>query len=116
LNGWGSIQGNLTQSGGKLLIGDGRTLMLNGSYTQNGGTLTIQASGPNVWGLLAAQGDITLAGNLAIALLGGYNPAGLFTKVILTSRTQVTGAFSSPVPGWDVDYSTPGQVKVIKQP
>ena len=89
LQGFGTIQGDLINSG-TVHPGDGPgTLNVTGNFTQNSaGVLDIQIGGLNQgsdYSLLNVTGTAALAGTLDVSLFGGFTPTTGETFTILTS-------------------------------
>ena len=98
LQGFGTIQGNLTNAG-TVHPGDGPGLLtVNGNYTQNsGGILDIQVGGsaPGTgYSVLSVNGlaNLNSGGVLDVSLFGGFTPYTGETFVILTSA-GLSGTF-----------------------
>jgi hypothetical protein len=101
LAGSGTVDGNLTISGGTLTVGmvdPGWTLAVNGSYTQgSGATLEILVGGPSssgTFGTLAVTGPAAVAGTLTVTTVNGYTPTFTDSYTVLTSPS-VSGSFST---------------------
>jgi hypothetical protein len=99
---------------GTVIIAAGTTMRVDGNYTQDGttGTLEVQLGGPpasGLFGKLVVGSMATLAGTLQVDLVGGYGgrPGDVFT--VLTYRSRM-GDFDPPIlpPGavWDVNRGT----------
>ncbi len=116
LQGFGTIQGNLINSG-TVHPGDGPgTLTVTGNYTQNsGGVLDIAIGGltpGSQYGVLSVTGSASLDGTLDISLLNGFTPTSGDTFVILTS-SDLNGMFTDSTiqignVTFDVEYSPAG--------
>ena len=115
LHGLGSVSGALQVSGtGQIAPGNGTigTLSVSGNTSFSGGSLAeyLGAVGsPGTSDLLAITGNLNLSGATALDLSGGTN-GGYYT--IATYTGSLTGTFSSVTPGYTVDYSHAGQIRV----
>jgi len=115
LHGVGSISGALQVSAsGQVAPGNGSigTLSVSGNTSFSGGSLAeyLGAVGsPGTSDLLAITGNLNLSGATGLDLSGGTN-GGFYT--IATYTGSLTGTFSSVTPGYTVDYSHAGQIRV----
>ncbi|MBZ5724381.1 MAG: hypothetical protein LAP87_05230 [Acidobacteriia bacterium] len=98
LKGSGIIDGNVVVSGETDPGNSPGTLTINGNFTQTMGSfMNIELGGPGLgqFDQLNVNGDISLAGTLAILLYGGYAPAGGTTFDILNWTGVRTGSFDA---------------------
>ncbi|HEY3756064.1 MAG TPA: hypothetical protein VGL42_07945 [Opitutaceae bacterium] len=113
--GTGLVEGDLSNSGGKVLLGDSLaapgTLSEIGNFDQgSGGELIVSIESATDNGLFSIDGGATLDGTLDIDLLPGFAPLHheIFTIMTLTGSTE-TGAFSSIIGSdageWTVLYN-----------
>jgi hypothetical protein len=102
LSGLGTITGDVTNTGGNVIVGDSGTsvgiLTITGNYTQGpGGTLSVKIGGAMAgtqYDQLAVGGTATLNGTLNVTLIGGFTPNSGDTFQPLTSIAE-TGTFAS---------------------
>jgi T5SS/PEP-CTERM-associated repeat protein len=98
LTGTGTINGNVTNSGGTVSPGDAPgTLMVTGNYTQQAsGTLLIDIAGhsPGQFSVLNVFGNANLSGALDPVLLNGFIPM-IGQSFIFLDYASLSGAFSS---------------------
>jgi hypothetical protein len=116
LQGFGTVQGNLSNSG-TVHPGDGPGLLtVKGSYTENAsGILDIAIGGMtqgSQYSELSVSGGAALSGTLDVSLLNGFTPAVGETFMILTS-TGLSGMFSDNMiqvgnVTFDVEYGPAG--------
>ncbi|HME72198.1 MAG TPA: PEP-CTERM sorting domain-containing protein, partial [Myxococcota bacterium] len=102
LNGSGTIQGKLVNSGLVLpgLPGQAGVLTVTGNYTENpASTLSIQLGGPTAgtdFSQLSVLGTALLKGTLDVSLINGFTPSTNEQFVILTSA-GLSGSFTDNV-------------------
>ncbi len=117
-----SANGTLVQSGGTLAPGDigfaGRTGITGGYVLGANATLAVDLAGSvpatsfqnGSYDVVAVTGNVTLAGNLTIALPPGYTPGPASTYTILTAG-NISGNFSNQSGGYV--NTTDGQGKML---
>ena len=96
LTGAGTITADLEQTGGT--IDPSGQLVIDGDYTQTGGTLAAEISGPNLgtdFDNLRVTGDVSLAGDLDVSLAGGFAPEQGQRFPVLTADGTISGAFAN---------------------
>jgi hypothetical protein len=123
--GLGAITGNVTLSGGVLLVGgpvnpDGSAvtavLAITGDYTQTGGTLNLDIGGTtpgDTFDQLTVSGVATLGGALNVGRVNDFTPTSGQTFRILTFRsrggtfatTTIDSGFNSPPTYNDTDVT-----------
>ena len=117
----GQLNGNVVRSPGRSMPAEepclsalGRALNAQ-NFTQTGSAvLAVQASGNNASGLVVVQNQATLAGQLAIVPVDGYNPQANDTETVLTGA--FAGQSSETAPGWTVSYPNGNSMQVTKNP
>lgn len=114
LLGSGTVSGKLNNTAGRVQPGmSAGVITVSGTYTQGAAAaLDIEIGGPNPgdFDTLNVTGAATLAGELHVAKINGYNPGGGASFVVLTA-SSINGAFATltGAPGFSVSY-TPTQV------
>jgi autotransporter-associated beta strand protein len=112
LGGTGTVQGNVTNSGTLAPGNSAGTLHLGGTYTQTaGGRLEIELASTSSHDELAISGSASLAGTLAVSLLGGFTPQEGDVFEIMSASTFFGTTFTSTtLPAlsgslvWNIDY------------
>ncbi len=97
LKGNGSVVGEIENSGGTVTPGFSVGEIMVDDYTQGaGGVLEIEIGGANAgeFDVLTVTGSATLAGELRITDLAGFNPQSGDTFVIMTA-TSISGTFDT---------------------
>jgi hypothetical protein len=102
LSGLGTITGNVSNTGGNVIVGDSGTtvgiLTITGNYTQmSGGTLSIKIGGATAgtqYDRLAVGGTAMLDGTLNVTLIAGFMPGSGAMFQPLTSIFEI-GTFAS---------------------
>jgi hypothetical protein len=111
LSGAGTVETDVLDGAGTVSPGPSpATLTIQGSYTQNGGTLTIGigGAGPGQFDALVVSGNAGLGGVLRVGLLSGFSPANGQTFDILSCGTR-SGQFDTvDAPGFAVQYLPTG--------
>ncbi len=93
--GEGTVSGNLVNNGGFSPGFSPGTIIVAGNYTQNpGATLFIEIASAISFDQVIVAGTASIAGELSIEMLGGYNPAGQSYEV-LTAAGGLSGVFDT---------------------
>lgn len=119
LTGVGTVAGDIRNAAGTVRPGlSAGALTIDGNYTQDaGGALAIELGGgaPGEFDVLSVSGQATLDGELNIALIDGFTPAGAEFVVLTAGSIAGTFATLSGAPGFDVIY-TATEVKLAAGP
>jgi autotransporter-associated beta strand protein len=124
LGGTGTIQGNVTNSGTLAPGASPGTLHLGGKYTQStAGRLEIELASTTNYDELSVTGSATLAGTLAVSLIGGFLPNDGDVFQIMTASGFGGSTFAQmSLPAlagelfWNVNYSTNSVSLVVAAP
>ncbi len=118
---------SLVQNHGTLAPGDDGTagkIAINGNYTLGAnGTLaldiggTTQGSGfqTGQYDLVAVSGATSLAGNLAVRIIGGFTPGNATTFTVLSSTGALSGAFANAAFGQRITIAGSGGSFLVSQ-
>jgi hypothetical protein len=101
LQGIGTVQGNVNNTGGTIMAGTPGTpgtLNITGNYTDPFGPVMIEQIGPGGHGLLDIGGSASIGGTtLEVDLSPGFTPPDGSSYEIIETGTGVTGLFTDPV-------------------
>lgn len=119
LTGGGTIAASSVVNSGTITIStDGQGTLriakrngMGGKYRQTAsGTLNMKIAGDAIYDWLNVEGEVDLAGTLAVSLVGGYAPAQARTYTLLSFESRPnpdTNKFTThnlPSPSWSVAY------------
>ena len=113
LGGGGTINRAVTvNTGGSIAPGAAGIGTLTTAAVTINGSFNCEVSGASADTLAATNLTLGAASSLVVNELA---PGTVFPYVIATYSGTLTGTFTTVTPGYTVDYSTPGQIKLDKQ-